>query len=47
MLRWTGAERDEANVIHLPRLLRLPGERRGQETGSRHDEGSAIHHSMT
>ena len=33
---------------HLPRLLRLGGERRGEEAaGQRADERSPVHHSIT
>ena len=35
-----------ADPVDLSRLLCFRRERRGQEAGSRHDEGSAIHHWM-
>jgi hypothetical protein len=37
-----------ADPVHLPRLLRLAGERRGQGTGQRgQQEAAAVHYSMT
>jgi hypothetical protein len=43
---FTGRRSDHENpdAQDFPRLLRLANERRGQETSSRHEEGSAIHH---
>ena len=38
----------DADAIHLPRLLRLGGERRGERTGQRgHQKAAAVHYSMT
>jgi hypothetical protein len=42
-----GACAQIADTIKLPRLLGLGGERRGEEAGSRHDEGTPVHYSIT
>src|SRR6476469_9600707 len=43
-----GSEGEEADSVHLPRRLRLGGERRGEEAAGDHaKEGSSLHYPMT
>jgi hypothetical protein len=37
----------EADPVHLPRLLRLGGERRGEESSRTNNKGAPIHYSIT
>ena len=44
-VRWR--EREKANAVHLPRRLRLGGERHGESTGQRgQQEAAAVHAGM-